>query len=93
MVMLGPRERMAIDRRLAGWDVSSARGPWTRWFLESVRDRPGVRAAELAAELDRPVSRLKSQAWSLAELDLLVRDGQAYWLSERGAAYLAGRDK
>lgn len=91
--MLGARERLAIDRRLAGWDVDSARGPWTRWLLESVRDRPGVRAAELAAEVGRPVSRVKAQAWWLADLGLVERSGQSYRLSERGAEYVAGREK
>lgn len=83
---------MRIDRRLAGWDVDSARGPWTRWLLEQVRDRPGVRAAELAAEAGRPVSRVKSQAWRLAELGLVERSAQAYRLSSLGAEYLAWRE-
>ncbi|MBQ6642251.1 MAG: hypothetical protein IJH84_14640 [Saccharopolyspora sp.] len=87
------RERVRIDRQLASWDVDSARGPWTRWLLESVRDRPGVRAAELAREAGRPVSRVKSQAWRLAELGLVLRSGQSYRLSEHGAAYLAGRER
>lgn len=88
-VVLQARERAEIDRSLARWDVSSPRGPWTRGLLELVRDRPGVRAAELAAEQNRPVSRLKSDVWKLKQLGLTENAESGYRLSPRGQAYLA----
>lgn len=70
-VDLRPRERAAIGRQLAQLEVSAPRGPWTRTVLEALRRRPGLRAAELAADQGRPVSCCKSDVWQLRELGLV----------------------
>lgn len=85
---LSARERAAIDRQLAQWDVSSPRGPWTRQVLELVREHPGVRAAELAALRGRPVGRFKSDVWKLRQLRLVEILPVGYRLSARGRAFL-----
>lgn len=87
-VVLGARERERIDRELARLDVSAPRGPWTRQVLAELAARPGVRAAELAAEQNRPVSRCKSDLWRLRELGLVEPHGAGFGLSARGRAFL-----
>jgi hypothetical protein len=89
-VVLLPRERAAIDRRLAQLDVSTPRGPWTRAVLEVLRQRPGLRPAELAAAQQRPVSRCKSDVWQLQELGLVEALETGFRLSPRGRSYLDG---
>ncbi len=87
-VELHPRERASIDRRLAQLDVSSPRGPWTKAILELLRQRPGLRPAELAADQGRPVSRCKSDVWQLRELGLVEPLETGFRLSPRGQSYL-----
>ncbi|MER5389017.1 hypothetical protein [Saccharopolyspora sp. NPDC002686] len=89
-VALDGRERASIDRQLARLDVSAPRGPWTREVLEVLRQRPGIRAAELAAEHNRPVSRCKSDVWRLRELGLVEPVEAGFGLSARGLGYLEG---
>ncbi len=81
-------ERTELDRRLARMDTSSRHGPWTRRLLRLIRDRPGVRAAELAESQNRPVARFKSDVWKLKELGLTESLRVGYRLSARGDAYL-----
>ena len=88
---LQARERAEIDRRLARWDVSAPRGPWTRRLLESLRERPGATAQELSAQEERPVSRLKSDAWKMRELGLVEGGADGYRLTAKGLAYLDQR--
>ncbi|MGP4016036.1 hypothetical protein [Saccharopolyspora sp. 5N708] len=91
-VVLGSRERATIDRRLAQLDVSAPRGPWTRQVLEALRQRPGARVAELAADQGRPVSRYKSDVWRLRELGLVEPLDTGFQLSSRGRSYLDSPD-
>ncbi|QGK72208.1 hypothetical protein GIY23_10760 [Allosaccharopolyspora coralli] len=86
---LDAEERADLDRRLARMDASSRHGPWTRHLLRLIRDRPGVRAAELAESQNRPVARFKSDVWKLKELGLTESLRVGYRLSPRGEAYLA----
>lgn len=89
---LDARERAEIDRRLARLDVSAVRGPWTRWLLAELGQRPGATARELAGEQGRPVARLKSDVWKLRELGLVEGGAGGYRLSVKGRAYLDGQD-
>jgi hypothetical protein len=91
-VVLRPRERAAIDRRLAQLDVSAPRGPWTRAVLEVLRQRPGLRPAELAAAQGRPVPRCKSDVWQLRELGLVEPVETGFRLSQCGRSYLDSPD-
>lgn len=89
-VVLSRGERAELDRRLARWDVSAPRGPWTRVLLGALVGRAGVRPGELAGELGRPVSRVKSDLWRLRELGLVEPVAGGVRLSARGSGYLGG---
>ncbi|GAB2751187.1 hypothetical protein GCM10027174_27410 [Salinifilum aidingensis] len=86
---LSQRQQDAIERGLARLDTSSHRGPWTRWLLGRLCGGP-VRAAEVAAEVHRPVSRVKSDVWRLRELGLVESAPEGFHLSEVGRAFWSG---
>lgn len=48
-----------IGSRLARFDAASGKGPWTRRYLELIRDNEGVRAPDLAAREGLDVPRFK----------------------------------
>jgi hypothetical protein len=82
----------AIDARPARLD--RAAGPdqqWTARVLRLIAGRPGVAAAELAAELEFERDRFKRRVRSLKELGLTKSLSVGYRLSRRGTAYLAAR--
>lgn len=95
-LVLTARELADIDRQLARYDVSAPRGPWTKPLLRLLRERPGVRASEVAATQVRPVSRVKSEVWKLSELGLVEKAAtplereQDPPASEQGAARNSG---
>jgi hypothetical protein len=74
-----------LTTTLARWD---ARTPWTRQTLELVRDRPGDRAADLAASVGRETAPFKRDVRRLKELGLTHSLEVGYRLSPRGQAYL-----
>jgi hypothetical protein len=78
-----------IGRRLEGLDGASRHGPWTREVLATIRDRPGVPAAELAATFGREKLPFKLDVRKLKELGLTESLRPGYRLSPRGAAVLA----
>ena len=78
-----------IQRRLERLDGSSRHGPWTREVLATIRDRPGVPAAELAATFEREKLPFKLDVRKLKELGLTESLRPGYRLSPRGAAVLA----
>ncbi|MHA6799674.1 hypothetical protein [Bounagaea algeriensis] len=86
---LSQRQRDVIERGLARLDTSGHRGPWTRWLLGRLADGP-VRAAEVAAEVHRPVARVKSDVWRLRELGLVESAPEGFHLSEVGRVFWAG---
>jgi hypothetical protein len=79
---------VAIERRLARLDRASRRGPWTRQVLELIAARPGVRAADLAAQLGRERLPFKVDVRKLKELGLTESLARGYSLSPRGRAVL-----
>lgn len=81
-------ERREIERRLARLDRASRQGPWTRSVLEAIRDRPAVRAAELAAGFGRQTQPFKIDVRKLKELGLTESLRPGYRLSPRGRAVL-----
>ncbi len=81
----------AIDLRLTRLDHASTRGPWTAATLRAIADKPGVRAADLAATLGRDVPSFKADVRKLKALGLTESLKVGYRLSPRGAAYLAHR--
>jgi hypothetical protein len=77
-----------IEQRLARLDRLSTHGPWTRAVLEAIRDQPGRRAGDLAAEMDRPRLPFKADVRKLKELGLTESLEIGYRLSARGEAVL-----
>lgn len=88
------QEAADIEQRLERLDQFSTHGPWTRAVLEAIRDQPGRRAGDLAAEMDRPRLPFKMDVRKLKELGLTESLEVGYRLSPRGRAvldHLAGR--
>ena len=77
-----------IKARLAGFDRTSDHGPWTAAVLEVIRDRPGVRAPDLAASFGRETQPFKRDVRRLKELGLTESLEVGYRLSPRGRAFL-----
>jgi hypothetical protein len=78
----------AVDRRLDRLDRSSPWGAWTMPTLLAIRDRPGVRAPDLATSFGRETAPFKLDVRKLKALGLTVSLPVGYRLSPRGAAYL-----
>ena len=87
-------EQADIRRRLERLDLASRHGPWTQDVLATIRDRPGVPAAKLAASFGRDKLPFKLDVRKLKELGLTESLRPGYRLSPRGASVLgrlAGR--
>jgi hypothetical protein len=80
---LGPDEIAELDRRLARM------GPWARTTLELIRDRPEVRAGDLATQLGQERLPFKANVRKLKALGLTESLEVGYRLSPRGRAYLS----
>jgi hypothetical protein len=78
----------AITARLSRLDSASSSGPWTRRYLELVRDNEGVRAPDLAAREGLDVPRFKRRVRQLKSLGLTVSLDFGYRISPRGKAFL-----
>jgi hypothetical protein len=85
---LGGDELHEVKARLERLDRSARHGPWTRRVLELIRDRPGVRAPNLAAHLGRDTQPFKRDVRKLKELGLTESLRVGYRLSPRGRAVL-----
>jgi len=70
--------------RLARLDRASRHGPWTAAVLRLLEERPGVRAAELAAALGRDTAAFKRDVRKLKELGLTESLDVGYRLLPRG---------
>jgi hypothetical protein len=81
-------EAAEIEQRLARLDRMSTHGPWTRAVLQAIRDQPGRRAGDLAAEMGRPRLPFKADVRKLKELGLTESLEVGYRLSPRGSAIL-----
>ncbi|MFL6129027.1 MAG: hypothetical protein ACJ73E_08165 [Mycobacteriales bacterium] len=80
-----------LDRRLARLDRASVRGPWTTAMLTTIRDNPGRRAGDLAADAGRETQPFKLDVRKLKALGLTQSLQVGYRLSPRGEAYLRRR--
>jgi hypothetical protein len=80
-----------IDRRLDRLDKAGTHGPWTRAVLETIADRPAIRAADLAASFGREIQLFKVDVRKLKNLGLTLSLDVGYRLSPRGEAYLRAR--
>jgi len=83
-------ELTEIERRLARLDAASRHGAWTMRVLRLIRDRPAVRAPDLAASTGRETQPFKRDVRKLKELGLTESLEVGYRLSPRGRAVLEG---
>lgn len=87
---LSPEDHAAIVARLARLDRASKIGPWTMDVLRVIAERPGVRAADLAASFGRETQPFKLDVRKLKALGLTLSLEVGYRLSPRGEAFLRG---
>jgi hypothetical protein len=78
-----------LTARLDRLDRSSPCGPWTRTTLALIRDRPFVRAPDLAASVGRETLAFKNDVRKLKALGLTISHSPGYELSPRGHALVA----
>jgi len=81
-------DQREVEQRLARLDRASRHGPWTEAVLATIRDHPGVRAAELAARFKREKLPFKLDVRKLKELGLTESLRPGYRLSPRGESVL-----
>lgn len=77
-----------IDAKLDRLDQASSYGPWTGPTLRIIRDRPAVRAPDLAAGFGRETQPFKRDVRKLKNLGLTISLNPGYRLSPRGEAFL-----
>ena len=78
--------------RVGRWDAGS-RGPWVLLFLQTIRDRPATRAADLADALGWDTPRFKAHVRKLKGLGLTESLEVGYRLSPRGSAVLEALER
>jgi hypothetical protein len=88
-VTLSDDEIAELRRRLERLDRASSHGSWTADVLRTIAERPGVRAADLAASFGRETQPFKVDVRKLKNLGLTLSLEVGYHLSPRGEAYLA----
>jgi len=88
---LSPVEVADIAARLGRLDKASKSGPWTETTLGLINERPGVRAADLAASVGRETQPFKLDVRKLKGLGLTLSLEVGYRLSPRGEAFLRQR--
>ena len=81
-------ELAGLLARLGRLDRAAHDGPWTAATLRLIADRPGVRAADLAAAAGRERHPFKTDVRKLKELGLTESLEVGYRLSPRGRALL-----
>ena len=85
---LAEEDLAGLRARLERLDRAARDGPWTVATLELIGDRPGVRAADLAAAAGRERLPFKTDVRKLKELGLTESLEVGYRLSPRGRALL-----
>ena len=82
-----------LAERLGRLDRASSHGSWTRPVLRLIRDRPGVRAGDLAADFGRERAAFKLDVRKLKELGLTESLNPGYRLSPRGGLLLEALER
>jgi hypothetical protein len=77
-----------VRRRLERLDAASRHGDWTMTVLRLIRDRPAVRAGDLAPAMKQDTPSFKRDVRKLKELGLTESLEVGYRLSRRGRAVL-----
>jgi hypothetical protein len=88
-VALSDDEVADLQQRLARLDRASSHGSWTADVLQTISQRPAVRAADLAASFGRETQPFKLDVRKLKNLGLTLSLEVGYRLSPRGEAFLA----
>jgi len=88
-VTLSDDDLTELRLRLGRLDRASSHGSWTSAVLQTIAERPGVRAADLAASFGRETQAFKIDVRKLKNLGLTSSLEVGYRLSPRGEAYLA----
>lgn len=78
-----------IAKRLDRYDLVGNNGPWTRQYLEILRDNPHVRAEDLAAAIGLDKPTFKTNVRKLKALGLTISHSPGYELSPRGHVVLS----
>ena len=81
-------ELESLQARLARWDGASRSGPWTHAVMSLLRQKPGVRAADLAGQVGMDKDRFKANVRKLKGVGLTESLEVGYRLSPRGEAAL-----
>jgi len=81
-------ELAEVERRLTRLDAASRHGAWTLAVLRLIRDRPEVRAGDLAPTRGQETLAFKRDVRKLKELGLTESLEVGYRLSPRGRAVL-----
>ena len=90
----GPDPRVELRERIATGDDLVAlrravdRLPWAMDYLRAIRDKPEVRAPDLAASFGVETRVFKPRVRRLKELGLTISLRPGYRLSPRGVAFL-----
>jgi hypothetical protein len=85
---LTDEELAKVERKLARLDAASRHGAWTLAVLRLIRDRPEVRAGDLAPTRGQEKLAFKRDVRKLKELGLTESLEIGYRLSARGRAVL-----
>jgi len=86
---LADGELATLRAKLAKLDASAPGGPWTRRFLELIRDKPAIRAGDLCQVVGMERLFFKSYVRKLKALGLTESLDVGYRLSARGEAVLS----
>jgi hypothetical protein len=86
-------ELAEVERRLARLDAASRHGAWTLAVLRLIRDRPEVRAADLAPTRGQEKLAFKRDVRKLKEVGLTESLEIGYRLSARGRTVLSHLDE
>ncbi|WP_447724875.1 hypothetical protein [Sphingomonas koreensis] len=79
------RELTDVEPDILAWLV---RIDWALPILETIRNAPGVRAADIAAPMEMPRDRFKARVRELKNRGLTISLETGYQISPRGAAAL-----
>lgn len=82
-------ELATLRRRLATLDANAPGGPWTRRYLELIRDKPAIRAGDICTDVGMERLPFKANVRKLKALGLTESLDVGYRLSPRGAALLS----
>lgn len=85
---LSGKELSALRKRLARLDAASSAGPWTLAVLRLIERNPGVRAGDLAPQVQQERAAFKVNVRKLKGLGLTESLEVGYRLSPRGRALL-----